>query len=463
MNATGIVFLPAVLSITTNTNMPTRFRSPAFVAALVCLPLAAQAANLGKLTVLSNSTQPLRAEIELSATPEELNGMSIRLATPETFQQAGIDYVSTLAGLRFSVGKRADGKSIIQLSSERPINDPFIDLLLEVGWPAGRVVREYTFLIDLPDVAGNAAAQLATIKVETPRSTKPAPAAPTAAPAPEAEAAAASKASTIAQRQVRRGETLSQIANETRYPGVSLNQMLVTLYRSNADAFTDNNMNRLRVGAILKVPERDAVNAVSANEAHKILAEQAQTWNAYRSKLAGAVADSAAKDSGSAQAASGKIAAKVEEIPAPAAEARDQVRIGKTEVGKDASHGKADAAAEEEFIAKDRALKEAQERIALLEQNVADMQKLVELKSQSLNAMQNQSAPTETERPQATKPDSGADTPLPPQQAKPAGGAILSSLSFADQVKSDPLPLAAPGAAAALLLGFFAIKRRNKH
>ena len=104
------------------------------------LPSLAQAAGLGKIVVFSALGQPLRAEIELSATREELSDMKAQLASPDSFKQAGIDYSSALQSLRFSLDKRANGQSVIRLSSDRPINDPFVDMLLELNWPAGRLV-----------------------------------------------------------------------------------------------------------------------------------------------------------------------------------------------------------------------------------------------------------------------------------------------------------------------------------
>ena len=107
--------------------------------ALSGLPLAADAAGLGKVSVFSALGQPLRAEIELSATREELSGMRAQLASAEAFRQAGLDFPTTLLGIKFAIDKRPNGASVIKLTSDRPINDPFVDMLLEINWPAGRL------------------------------------------------------------------------------------------------------------------------------------------------------------------------------------------------------------------------------------------------------------------------------------------------------------------------------------
>ena len=125
--------------------------------AFSAIPQLAQAAGLGKITVFSALGQPLRAEIELNASREELSSMKATLAPPEAFKQAGLDYASTLLGIRFTLDKRPGGQQVIKLSTSSPVNDPFIDMLLELNWATGRLQREYTFLLDPPEVAAKAA------------------------------------------------------------------------------------------------------------------------------------------------------------------------------------------------------------------------------------------------------------------------------------------------------------------
>ena len=107
-------------------------------------PLVAEAAGIGKLTVLSGLGQPLKAELDVAANRDELAGMSARLAPQDAFRQAGIDYPSVLLDLRFALEKRANGQAVIKVTSVKPVNEPFLDFLVELNWPAGRLVREYT-------------------------------------------------------------------------------------------------------------------------------------------------------------------------------------------------------------------------------------------------------------------------------------------------------------------------------
>jgi len=287
--------------------------------ALSGIPLSAHAAGLGKVVVFSGLGQPLRAEIEVTATRDELADMKARLAPKEAFTQAGLDYPSSLQSIRFSIDKRAGGTSVIKLVSSAPINDPFIDMLLELNWPTGRLVREYTFLLDPPEVVAKNAAPLTPVVVSKPELAS-APSAATVAAArksvaaaaveprektvpkarvqdaPEKSAEQATEEKTV--RQVKRGDTLNKIAGATKPEGVSLEQMLVGLFRANQDAFDGANMNRLRAGKILVVPEQSTLESITPTEAKKVVVAQSADWNAYLSKLASVAAQTPVKEAG---------------------------------------------------------------------------------------------------------------------------------------------------------------------
>lgn len=409
------------------------FRARILAAAIAALPLTANAAGLGRLSVLSALGQPLRAEVELSASKEELSSLSARLASPDVFKQAGIDFAPALQALRFKVDKKPDGQPVLRVTSDRPINDPFLDVMLELNWANGRLVREYTFLLD-PAEVGKTAEPVVPVAPVAPIT----PAIPTAPAAddhgkPAAAARGAAAASTRSKRgeaaagdsyTVKRGDTLSKIAGQFSMEGVSVEQMLVALYNRNQESF-DGNMNRLKAGKILTVPDREAAASVSTVEARKIVSAQVADFNAYRGKLA-AAAKAAPTAEASQQVATGKIAPKVEEKAPVAAPGQDQVKVSKTEVAKD---GKPDAKSsqkakqlEEDLVAKDRALKDANSRAAELQKNVDELKKLVELKNQNLAAVQQQAAaakgqaPAKVEPPVAAKP---VEPPKPVEAAKP--------------------------------------------
>ncbi|WP_229425173.1 FimV family protein [Massilia sp. Se16.2.3] len=133
----------------------------AAVASAVLLSSAASAAGLGKLTVLSALGQPLRAEIELtSVSNDEAAGLGAKLASPEAYRAANIEFNPALLSLRFVVEQR-NGRQFVRISSPQPLNEPFVDLLLELSWNNGRLVREYTFLLDPAELRTTQSAQVA--------------------------------------------------------------------------------------------------------------------------------------------------------------------------------------------------------------------------------------------------------------------------------------------------------------
>ncbi|HUW35840.1 MAG TPA: FimV/HubP family polar landmark protein [Rhodocyclaceae bacterium] len=428
------------------TTLRMRLMASALAAALAALPLSAGAAGLGKLTVLSVLGQPLRAELDITASRDELSSLSARVASPEAFKQAGIDYVSALSGLRFSLDQRPNGQPFLRLSSDGSINEPFLDMLVELDWASGRLVREYTFLLDPPQFlkqegAASAPVVLPEVKREMPPAAAPAaaPIAPAAAPqaapiaapavsqmvSPAAPAEAhrpapkprpAATEAAAATRQVKRGETLFSIARESKPQGVSLDQMLVALFRGNRDAFAAGNMNRLQSGKILSIPDRQAAAAIDPGEATRTVVAQSADFNAYRRKLAAAVADAAPRAAPAQQSASGRITPRVEDHAPAQAAGKDKLEVSRSESPRDAkmAAGKAGTeslrAIEEDLVARDKALQEANSRIAELEKNLNDLKKLVELKSQSMAALQQQAEAVKPSAPAAAVP---AQPPAP--------------------------------------------------
>ena len=449
------------------TDQKKRLKSSVLALAIAMLPMSAGAAGLGKLTVISALGQPLRAEIELTATREEYSSLSARLASIDAFRTAGIEYASALSGIRFMLDKRSNGQPFLVATSDRPLNEPFIDMLVEVNWASGRLVREYTFLLDPPDVFKKPAAPVPvfapevtkeaatpaapTKEVETaivvpkmPEQRAPEPVAAKPAKKPVAEAPlkpakqlaekpAEKAAEAGATRQVKKGDTLGKIAVDVKSEGISLDQMLVALFRSNKDAFDAGNMNRLRAGKILSIPDREAVIAVDQGEARKIVVAQSSDFNAYRKKLAAmTAAEPPAKEAGSKQLATGKITPKVEDkLPAPPA-GKDKLEISRTETGKGGkpgAKGQGLASAEEDLIARDKALKDANSRIAELEKNVNDLKKLMEMKSAAGAKLQEQSQiakPGAAPVAEAKKPAAAPAAPAQPvEMAKPVPAAPM--------------------------------------
>lgn len=383
------------------------------VACAVLLSPAASAAELGKITVLSAAGQPLRAEVELSAIkPGEATSLLAKLAPPDAYRQANVEFNPALNALTFAVENR-NGKPFIRISSAQPVAEPMVDLLLELSSKSGRQVREYAFVLDTPEARQTRGAQV-TAPAEPGKGKAAAEAAPAAAKKPAGE------------YKVRTGDTLSRIASELKPSGVSLDMMLVALYRANPDAFKGENMNRMQAGRILAVPGADAVRATGAAEAKGIVTAHAIDFEAYRNKLAGQVSQSKpAKAAEATQSTAGKIGAtKVQEKPTAVSESQDKLKLSKAEPAAK-SAGKSAVASEEDKIAKAKQVDEAAARVKELEKNVSDLEKLMAVKSK---AMADKSAPA------------------PAKPAEAAASALASSPAVASvpAEAQPPVPKAKP-------------------
>ncbi|MEA3154028.1 MAG: pilus assembly protein FimV [Betaproteobacteria bacterium] len=371
--------------------------------------------------------QPLNAEIELLSV-QKGESVAAKLASVETYQQANLQYNPSLVGTRVTVEKRPNGQLYLKATTPRAITEPFVELVVELNSEHGRVTRQYTLLLDPPGYGrGTAEVPPPPVAAVTPRPAVVAPEETVAAPVPSepaaetevtAEAAPAPAvrstpiqgAPAAAVRQpprtpaddastssaanqygpIKPGENLFRIASRVKPEGATLEQTLLGLYRSNPDAFIKKNMNLVKSGKILRVPEASELAALPQREAAHELHLQIADFNAMRAKLADGAG--AAREEGSVT--SGRIGARIDDAGATAA--RDTVRLSKGEppTGKPARGGNtADRvrALEEEAVAREKALSEANERITQLEKTIKDMQRLTELKSSGAAATQQQS------------------------------------------------------------------------
>src|ERR1019366_1591286 len=411
--------------------------------ALLLMPWVAHAAGLGKLTILSALGRPLLAEVDLlSVQKDELATLTARLASPEAFTRANVQYSPALVGVRLSIERRADGRPYIKIVSTRPVNEPFIDLLVELNWAQGRLVREYTALIDPPGYTPGAPIVQAVPPVAvgpavTPEPQSIAPTAPRVAapgkPAAKAPvvtrpAAAPAKAESKEYGPVKRGDTLFSIAASVKPEGVTLEQMLVSLYHANPDAF-GGNMNHLKSGTILRVPEKEHVIETGQSEAVKEVRVEAANWNAYRRTLAETVGETTARESRSA--ASGRITTAVEDKAAAKETPKVVLKLSKGELTAPGKAGSGKGARtnaermrmlEEEATAREKAFAEANDRVAQLEKTIKDMQRLLEIKGQvpGAPAAKPVPQPAPEAKPGATPPVKGDQVAkMEPAKAEP--------------------------------------------
>ncbi len=583
---------------------------------LVAAPLTVDAAGLGKLKVISALGQPLRAEIDLISVPkDEIDLITARIATPDAYKQARIERQEGLTNVRFSVAKRSNGEPYLQITSIQAFNEPFLDLLIQLDWPSGRLLREYTILLDPPGFQEKPVAPAVSAPVaKAEPAVKPAPApvaekpvvkaepipvAPPAEPAkvekkaklekpvkpepvqaekvapekkvaektkgkksvkpepiikaeptppprqltpaeqtfprfegdrelppvgepavvqavPIAPAPVAAAKPVRQEHSVKKGDSLSKIAREMKPEGYSLEQMMVALYESNKNAFDDNNMNRLKSGQILRAPEKAQLDSTGQSAAAKEIKAHAADWNAYRQKLAGAVAEQQPAKEEAKPEAAGKITAKAEDkVAKPQEPAKDVLKLSKGETadkgtgagvaGKGVGAAETRAlqekltAAQDDAVAKEKALKEASSRVADLEKNVKEMQTLLELKNKQMAELEKQAkakpiAPPLVAKAEPPKPEVkpepvkeaaapvAPETPVEPlvkavpeqpkpEEAKPAPKPKVKPVpqpepetSFMDTVMGNPLYMGGGAAAivGGLFAGLWALGRRRK-
>ena len=390
----------------------------------------AHALGLGRVAVQSSLGESLRAEIDVtSLAPEEAASLRVRVAPPEAYRAAGVDYNAALTGTQAVLQRRPDGRAVLQITSDRTVQEPFVDVILELTWSSGRLVREFTLLLD-PPTSRMAQAPAPAAPATAPSisaAPTPAPAAPAAEarPQPERRAAPSRPAVTAApsegavrpapggaasddEYRVRNGDTLSRIASRTQRPGASLDQMLVALFRGNSQAFIDNNMNRLKAGSVLNVPSADAAKQISADEARQVIQSQSADFGSYRQRLAGAAPE--AKTEAPSRQASGKVQAAVEDRKQAAATTPDKLKL---------SQGAVKASSPEVRVSKESEKKEAATRVAELTRNVEDLKKLSGAASAPA-AAKAPAAPAPLAPPVAPTIVAQAPTPVPAPAATPA-------------------------------------------
>lgn len=258
-------------------------------------PVTLYALGLGEIRLSSALNQPFDAEIELiSPTAEELAGLKVGLASPDMFTRYGIDRPIYLSAFNFSVRRSRDGRATIKVTSNRSVTEPFVTLLVEASWARGRLLREYTVLLDppvfmpsqpeaaAPVTTPQAGAQ--TDRIERQVAQQPQPEPPTRTPLPrpaESTSAEESPAAPIAgEYTVERNDTLWRIASGVM-PGSSrraVNRTMIALFRANPAAF-NGNINRLRSGSVLRIPELADIEGISASEASAEVARHAAEWS----------------------------------------------------------------------------------------------------------------------------------------------------------------------------------------
>ena len=488
----------------------------AIAAATALTSEMAYALGLGEVTLKSALNQPLVAEIELldakSLAPGEVVPV---LASVEDFNKAGVDRQYFLTDLTFTPVLRPDGKSIIRVSSTKPVREPYLNFLIEVLWPNGRLLREYTLLLDpplySPEIAAAVAPQL-PVSVPTSR-----PAAPSRTPTPSAAGTPA--ASTVMPLQgneykVTPNDTLWEIAERARQGG-TVHQAMLAIQDLNPDAFIGGNINRMKNGQVLRLPTEEQVRSRSQAEAIQQVAQQNASWR----QGAGVAGQGSRQLDATQRGQAGAAPARSEtgdnlRLVAPEA---GEATTGSDTGGTDDTKSLRDklAVTEESLDSSRRENLDLKDRLNDLQGQLDKLQRLMELKDNQLAKLQAQlgadaapisSAPAGVEGPVDTQADAGngaaepvtagadaqgsepsveqddtaqpvesvqqptaqtspapvAAAPEPTPVSAPSSEASESG-GFVDDLMGNPVMLGVIGGSALLLLlvGLMALSRRN--
>ena len=418
--------------------------------ALLGASLDAQALALGAITVRSALGEPLRAEIEVpQISSEEAATLKASVGSPEAFRAAGVDYPAALAGARVTLQRRANGQAYLRVAGERTVNEPFLGIVIEANWANGRVVRDYTMLVDPP---GRAAPPAVTV---TPSQVAPAPAtvqaprvaaAPAPAPATEAGARprrdiqpaevprrAAAPGGDGAPVTVQRGDTAGSIARAHAIDGVSLDQMLVAMLRANPQAFIKGNVNLMRAGAVLQMPSAEQASATSRQAARRAVVAQTRDFQAYR--LGVAQRSGATRVAAATGSASGGVQPEVQDSRA-AAPSQDRLKLSRSGTQSGA----------ESQLAQSRQAQEQSERVAELNKNLSELAKLQAASGNAPAAAIN----VPTGAPAATTPAPAPAPAAPPEPATTAATPASAAAEASSAPASATPPVAGTASAAAV-------------
>ena len=439
----------------------------AAVLVLTALPGTAAALGLGGMRTQSALNQPFYAEIELAdVSPDEIDGVKARLAPRAEFAKAGAERPHFLTRLQFTPAIGVDDQPYIQVSSREPIREPYLDFLVEVIWPSGRLVKEYTVLLDPPARGTSAPPRVVAPQTSAPRRRPP----PEPEPAPPLRRSIAAPQQTARQRQasappgqqsaptpapvppqargtrfplyygpVQRGATLTAIARDMTPPGATVQQTAMAIFRNNQSAFMRGNINMLRVGVDLVVPTAEELFALDQSAARR----------EFEDALAGRSVNSSPITDVPSDARLRIAAAGEPEAPPPASSSAAALPAAAD------PNLRQDLLIVQQTTESNRQVAtELRNRIRELEQQLSDIQRLLELRNEQLAQFQQagrvgeQPMPPGDDLPTPAPPAGAASVraapPPPAYGAEPSGSNGDAAAPAADAAPEVEEPAAAP-------------------
>ena len=419
----------------------------AVVFSMGCLQAGSvMALGLGELTLESFLNEPLRARVDLL----DVGGLHedqirIRLATREDFDRLGVDRAYFLTSLKFDVSIDDNGRASIRVSSEEPVLEPYLDFIVEARWPSGRLLREYTVLVDPPVFDTSTPVISASERVEAvegipaPAKKKPGEAeaasgtrvdvrkselAPGAMPERDFNAAAAARPVPGGRYMVHRDDTLWEIAQAARPDGATVQQTMLDIQRLNPDAFIDGNINRVKAGYIIYLPDAGDISSADISAVLEEVRQQNEDWRAGRASEAGAAARPSLKISAEPEPGGDTPSGSVPQAPG-------------------GGQAPATAAALEDLEKVQLERDEMADRLGAMEEQVETLQRIVSLKDDQIAALQSALAEKE-----------GSDTAAAPagtagEEETPIESGPKGVMDEGAQEAASPAPAAKPAPAPA--------------
>ena len=405
-------------------------------------PLIANALQLGKIVVTSSQGQPLNAEIEMMLTPgEDLSKLKTSLASKENYESQGIERLAIHNNISVELQKNEKGLTVLKLKSSQPVPDPFLDLLIQVDSAKGRNYREYTVLLDPPETPIIQQEKIVAVDKTDPL--------PTNDRKEQKESTDKNKITfekeiknnlkTLEKNKpaeqssksitVKPADTIYKIARENKIPGITTEQMVVGIFNLNELAFTNKNINGLEVGQKIALPSKDDFMDLTHAKAMAEIKIQSSQWNKYSTKTAEAVANNPKVSSPTSDLplTPATIVQNPPALPAPRIKLTgDTLPNNKNSneiIQKEINQNNDDKTALEKNI------KVAEQKIALLEKELADAKKILTVSNQALFDLQ--------EKAKQVNQNKDLTSKVPVVESKPELTSLISQGNEVDVNKND--------------------------
>ena len=443
----------------------------------ILLSLDAWAVGLGKMRVQSALDQPLNAEIELlSTTPAELSTLTVTLGTRSDFRRANVDRSTVLSLINFEPSVRDSGEPYVRLTSLEPITEPFLHFLISLEWAGGKLIREYTALLDPPLYAQGRPASVSSPRLSGQSRSGSSVQQVSRASASVSRQAAVTRPANAGEvyGPIQRGETVSGIVGRLNLStGVDIFQAMIALLQKNPDAFIRGNINLLKEGLTLVMPTNAEIASISKIAASVEFSQQLDEWFAYRNQVAGGqLASSVPQKTALDEATSTSATSTDGSVTDSAGISQDVLRIIQSDDELGSANGEELTALRSQLVVMEESLlstelenNELKERLSLLEDQIKETNKLLKLNNSGLALAENNASESSSASQAGTSEEAaaGGGAAEPSNRVRRASSGNMFDSLLRDLTRGDMLWKVILGLALLILLiGAIVYNRRRK-